>query len=147
MNNYRRLLVATDFSALGNHAVYVAHSQAWPNDSQLVICHVLTEESRQWLLSHPNPRKRNEVELAHLFMRGLIRADEVKPGIKVVTRVVRGKPSDCIIELAHEVQAELIVMGTHGRDGIERLMLGSVAELVIRKASCSVLIVRREQGT
>ncbi|MBT6178585.1 MAG: universal stress protein [Deltaproteobacteria bacterium] len=142
MNTYRRLVVATDFSALGNRAVRVAYVQAWPNESQLVICHALNEESTQWLLSHPNPTKRNEVELAHAFMRSLVAPDEQKPGINIVTKVLRGKPADSIIELAQEVRAELIVAGTHGRDGIERLMLGSVAEALVRGAPCSVLVVR-----
>jgi nucleotide-binding universal stress UspA family protein len=57
-------------------------------------------------------------------------------------RVEAGEPSDGILEAARAVRADLIVMGTHGRTGIARLLLGSVAEAVLRRATCPVLTVR-----
>jgi nucleotide-binding universal stress UspA family protein len=63
-------------------------------------------------------------------------------------RVVDGPPASAITELADSLDAELLVVGTHGRTGFSRLALGSVAERVARAASSSVLVVRtgRAQG-
>jgi nucleotide-binding universal stress UspA family protein len=55
-----------------------------------------------------------------------------------------GSPSERILALATELQADLIVIGTHGRKGIQRLMVGSVAENVLRHAHCSVWVVRHK---
>jgi nucleotide-binding universal stress UspA family protein len=63
-------------------------------------------------------------------------------GFKVKTRVVEAETRTGILDVAAEWQADLIVLGSHGRRGIRRFMLGSVAESVARHAPCSVLIVR-----
>lgn len=57
-------------------------------------------------------------------------------------RVEAGQPDDAVISAAKAVQADLIVMGTHGRTGLARLLLGSIAESVLRRATCPVLTVR-----
>jgi universal stress protein A len=60
-----------------------------------------------------------------------------------IERVLRDGPAvETILDLADEVKADLIVMGTHGRGGLGRLLLGSVAELVLRRAHCPVLFVK-----
>ncbi len=65
-------------------------------------------------------------------------------GIPVKPRVLKGEPSAVILEEARRVPESLVVIGTHGRSGFENLVLGSVAEKVLRKASCPVLTVPRE---
>jgi nucleotide-binding universal stress UspA family protein len=57
-------------------------------------------------------------------------------------RVEAGEPSDAILRVAAEDRADLVVMGTHGRTGLSRLLIGSVAEAVLRRASCPVLTLR-----
>jgi nucleotide-binding universal stress UspA family protein len=59
--------------------------------------------------------------------------------------VVAGDARDAILETAEALNADLIVMGTHGRRGIPRLVLGSTADHVVRRAPCPVLTVRKEQ--
>lgn len=56
--------------------------------------------------------------------------------------VARGQPADAIIQFAQERDVDLIVMGTHGRSGLQHVLLGSVAEKVVRHAPCPVLTVR-----
>ncbi|HEU4730207.1 MAG TPA: universal stress protein [Kofleriaceae bacterium] len=72
----------------------------------------------------------------------------IEPRRKLVTigetRVVDDDPRDAILKAAREVHADLIVIGTHGRRGLSRMLLGSVAEAVLRRASCPVLAVREE---
>jgi nucleotide-binding universal stress UspA family protein len=56
-----------------------------------------------------------------------------------------GKPAEEILDLAREVGAELIFIGTHGRTGVSRLVFGSVAERVVREAGCTVMVVRERE--
>jgi nucleotide-binding universal stress UspA family protein len=72
----------------------------------------------------------------------LYRIQPPDPGIRVVHRFEEGNAVDLILEVAEEASADLIVMGTHGRSGLGRLLMGSVAEQVVRKAPCPVLTVK-----
>ncbi len=65
---------------------------------------------------------------------------------RAVTHVRVGSPAEQITELALELDADLVVVGTHGRRGIRRMLLGSVAEAVIRLAPCPVYVVRPKYG-
>ncbi len=68
-----------------------------------------------------------------------------KAGVKpkqVGVRVEVGEPSDTILNVAREAEVDLIVMGTHGRTGLSRLLIGSVAEAVLRRSTCPVLTIR-----
>ena len=53
-----------------------------------------------------------------------------------------GKPADQILQLAHEVGADLIIIGSHGKTGVERIVLGSVSERIVREAHCAVIVAR-----
>lgn len=61
---------------------------------------------------------------------------------KLESRVLIGKPAEMIIELAHKEKADMIIMGTHGRTGLEKTIFGSVAEKVVKSAPCPVLTIR-----
>ena len=61
-------------------------------------------------------------------------------------KVVAGDPADAIVRMAEELEVDLIVMGTHGRTGLQHVLLGSVAEKVVRLALCPVLTVRYKAG-
>lgn len=65
-------------------------------------------------------------------------------GVPLTSEIATGSPAKSILDAAHQLPASLIVMGTHGASGVERLMLGSVTEKVLRKAPCPVLIVTRD---
>lgn len=64
------------------------------------------------------------------------------PGVALVGEVVLGTPAEHIAELAAARKAEMIVIGSHGRRGLERMLLGSVAEVTVRLAPCDVLVVK-----
>lgn len=68
-----------------------------------------------------------------------------KAGVPVETRTLTGIPFEEIVRLGEELSVDLIIMGTHGRTGMSHLLLGSVAERVVRKAPCPVLTVRQEE--
>ena len=63
-------------------------------------------------------------------------------GVDVETVILEGKPATEIVKYAKEQKIDLIVVGTQGKKGIERLLLGSVAETIIRSATCRVLVVK-----
>jgi nucleotide-binding universal stress UspA family protein len=69
-----------------------------------------------------------------------------RPNVEVDTMVRRGSPWVEIVEMAKKLPADLIVMGTHGRRGMPRLLLGSVAEKVVRSAHCPVLTMHAVQS-
>lgn len=64
------------------------------------------------------------------------------PGIAIQTRVGEGKPATVILEAVAQLEPDLIVLGTHGRSRLDHLLIGSVAERVLRRAPCPVLCVR-----
>ncbi|MCE9525416.1 MAG: universal stress protein, partial [Planctomycetales bacterium] len=63
--------------------------------------------------------------------------------VPVERRLLAGDPAEAIIRLAETEKADLIVIGTHGRRGLRRVLMGSVAEVVVRTASCPVLTVKQ----
>jgi len=82
--------------------------------------------------------------------RGAVRDVEVagtQAGLTVVTEIVEGNPHEGILEYASEHDVDMIVMGTHGRTGVDRVVMGSVAERVVRRSPVPVLTVRGEKNT
>ena len=68
------------------------------------------------------------------------------PQLALDRRMEEGDPASMIVRVATETGADLIVMGTHGRTGLRHLLMGSVAEYVVRKATCPVLTLRTPNG-
>jgi nucleotide-binding universal stress UspA family protein len=136
------ILHPTDFSPLARHAFEVACALALDYKARLVLLHV-----------HEPPIPVGELvpsedpAIREYLLRDL---QELKPapGVDVEYRLEIGPVADGILCAAAETQCDLIVIGTHGRGGLGRVLLGSVAESVLRKAPCMVLTVKgkaREQ--
>lgn len=129
----------TDFSDLSTPAFELACALARDYGAELVVLHV-----SPWSvvgvvdgIAVELPTGWEEETRARLEQ---IRPDEA--GIRVARRLEQGEASAQILKVAGEVKADLIVMGTHGRGGVSRLLIGSVAEEVLRKAPCPVLTVK-----
>jgi universal stress protein A len=137
----KTILYATDFSAGARPAFDVACTLAGDKDSSLVILHV--ERSPLATLGGTTavPPLPNEYDLEKLWEK-LKDIQPARAGIAVEHRLEYGDPAKMILEVAQEIGADLIVMGTHGRTGLRRLLMGSVAERIVRTASCPVLTVR-----
>jgi nucleotide-binding universal stress UspA family protein len=71
-------------------------------------------------------------------------ADSLGDKVKVVAHEAGGSPAEVIVEMAGDLRASVVIVGTHGRKGVQRMLLGSVAEAVVRNAGCAVLVVRPE---
>jgi universal stress protein A len=139
MFQIRTILHPTDFSDCSEYARRVARSLSRDHGARLVIIHVAPGEIvHSGLIGGPvetKPRLREiEVQLREVFGEDLDTDAEV--------HVKEGEPASAILQMADEVHADLIVMGTTGHSGLGRLLLGSVAEAVMHRARCPVLTVR-----
>lgn len=134
------ILVPVDFSESSLTALDHALLLAQQNQSQLILLHVIEPFSPS-ILANTAELQRDIKAIAH--KRLITLADATKKIWSRTGRELRsGHPVATILALAKRVNADLIVMGTHGRTGFRRTLIGSVAERVVRLAPCSVLIVR-----
>jgi nucleotide-binding universal stress UspA family protein len=132
------ILFPTDFSENAEQAFPLACALARDCGARIVVLNVLPPPlGHEQLQAHQHPEEYYGIPRKALEK---IRAPE--DNVRVEHRLEEGDAAGVILQVADDVQAGLIVMGTHGRTGLARLLLGSVAEHVLRKASCPVLTVR-----
>jgi nucleotide-binding universal stress UspA family protein len=139
MYRIRTILHATDFSEGSAVALRLACSLAQQHGARLVVVHVAEVPIVPYvggLLLPESPTYLQDVKAK------LLQVGATEAGLPVEHRLVEGEPASEIVSLAAEVGADLIVLGTHGRKGLARLFLGSVAEQVLRLAPCPVLTVK-----
>lgn len=145
-----RVIAASDFSPLGDRAVLEAlHQCAAHENAALHVITVGAESPTGVILPGDEVRtvsKEDAHERARRHLAGLIDGYLVTGRPlqleRVAFYVTTGTPSVSILSLAVAVDADLIVLGTHGRHGISRWILGSVAQEVVRRAPCGVLVIR-----
>jgi nucleotide-binding universal stress UspA family protein len=138
-----KILVPTDGSAYSNRAAEYAIGIAKTHDAQVMITYVVDEVVIDQF-SKPAEREVVEAELKsdgqHFIHYALGLAE--KEGIKATSMLVKGRPFEQIVNLAKSFNVDLIVMGTYGRRGAERILIGSVAERVIEYSPCPVLVIK-----
>jgi nucleotide-binding universal stress UspA family protein len=138
----RKIVFATDFSPSSEAALATAVSLAREGNGTLVLVHV--QEPPMAFgggEAYIGPTETEE-ELSEM-LRNLVGEDA---GITVERRIVVGEPAHEIVRLAEEDSGDLIVIGSHGRTGVTRLLMGSVAEAVVRRAKCPVLTVKQPEA-
>jgi nucleotide-binding universal stress UspA family protein len=145
---FHRILCPTDFSSLADAGVERAAGLAAREGAELVLLHVLAPLTAYVL---PDVVGSISVELeeqsrqdARLELRRL-RERVRSSGVPVHTVLGQGYTPLQIARAAERLHCDLIVLGTHGRTGLARLLLGSVAEAVVRRAPCPVLTIRPPQ--
>jgi len=134
------ILHPTDFSDQSRGAFQLATALARDYGAHLILLHVARVPTAIYGYGEgmvPMPHEDADQELEEELHRL-----EVPEGIWVTHRLEEGDPVTEVLAVADEMHADLIVMGTHGRRGLSRLLMGSVAELVMRKATCPVLTVK-----
>lgn len=139
----RSVLVPFDFSASALAALRVARAFVAQPDHVCVL-HVLAPSAP----AGPGTSfvEYDEESVRAQAQRALREALEKAGHGEFQAQVRAGKPAETITEYAREHECELIVIPSHGRTGMERFFLGSVAERVVRLAPCPVLVLRAEQG-
>lgn len=141
----QHLLVATDFSADADQALDYAIALAIPLQARVTLLHAISAVfwgTGDVAMAPPTEYfDALETEAQQQIEQACTRVREA--GLEGETIVVYGVPFECIITAARHHNIDLIVMGTHGRTGLRHVLLGSVAERVVRLAPCPVLVTRR----
>lgn len=140
---FERILVATDFSPAAAHALKTAIDVAQLFHSRLYLVHASEMLVFASADAGPLPIEvlNANLDAARAIVADLVHADPRLEALQPEIVVNYATPVDLINEVAREEKIDLIIVGSHGAAGVERLALGSVAEAVLRKSSCPVLIV------
>jgi nucleotide-binding universal stress UspA family protein len=140
----RKILFPTDFSDYSRGAFEVACALARDYRAELLVVHV----------HRPSPIYAPDgiavavpAEEPYDLRVKLAQVRSPDPTVRVDHHLLEGNPADELLKVARDKAIDLIVMGTHGSSGLTRLLMGSVAESVLRKAPCPVLTVRTPART
>ena len=147
MNLPRTILVPTDFSESAEYALDYAVQLAGKLDAKILLLNAIGAPA----LGIPELG----IAVTSTMMESLVKSNSEaldklatsKQPAKIETLLRSGDARDVIVLAAEELAADLIVMGTHGRRGFRRALLGSVAEGVVRAAPCPVLTIRQPQNS
>jgi nucleotide-binding universal stress UspA family protein len=134
------ILHPTDFSDRANYAYELACSLARDHGAKVVVLHVATPPpvvayGEMVTEMHPDDYYERLREDLYKYVKN-------DTDLRVEVRMAEGDPARETVRAAKEVGCDLIVMGSQGRTGLERFLLGSVAEVVMRKAPCPVLTIK-----
>ena len=139
----KTILFPTDFSLASDAALKHAEALAKQTGAKLLIVHVeeppLAYGGGELYYGIPEPNSERILKML----------EDVKPEDSTVAfthRLTMGDPAGEILRIAGDERVEMIVLGTHGRTGMTRLLMGSVAEAVVRRAPCPVLVYREAAG-
>ena len=136
-----KVLYPTDFSDCSRSVLGYATSFAVEHKSKLYLLYVheyqdLPKVDEVPVPDQPDPKKLDEIRDA------LAKMVEGVKGLDVECLVALGHPFNEIIRTAKDVEADVIIMATHGRTGFQNMLIGSVAEKVVRHAACPVLTIK-----
>lgn len=146
MINIKKILVPTDFSETSKYAIQYAIEFAKSFGAEIEIVHVIFDESQIVAFYLPQVTFQNlDKELEESAEKQMKDFIESFPELSSVTysiKMLKGTAFVEIINEAKEYNADLIIIGTHGRTGLEHVLFGSTAEKVVRKAPCPVFTVK-----
>ena len=148
MKPFTRILTAIDFSENSDYAFDYALSLARQFQAELTILHVINEpvDLRGFYVPHISfEQLEQEIEEGARQMMDRFCQSHLGGYADWKTTITTGIPYEEIIRVAQETDASLIVLGTHGRTGLDHIIFGSTAERVVRGAACPVLTIRLNQ--
>lgn len=146
MNLPKIILVATDFSECAEQALDYAVALAAKLDAKIHLLNVIvipTLAIPEVGVAVTSTVIESTVQTHHAKLEKLVGR---RPSVSIETVLRTGDARDLIVDVASEVGADLIVMGTHGRRGVRRALIGSIAESVVRTAPCPVLTIREHKA-
>ncbi len=135
MRSAVRILVAVDFSAASRLACRWAIEHLNRLEVTEVFFHHVVEDDAL-------PALEQAVTKVRAFVDDAYADEDVPASVGLRFAVSQGKPAESILAAAQSQRCDTIVMGTHGRRGLDRLLLGSVAQSVVRDAPCTVIVVK-----
>lgn len=138
----RKIMVPTDFTTYSDHAIEYAIMVGRKFQAKILLVHVIeplaySVTDTMQVFDHYTALKTVAKPILENLQKRLL-----KKGLTVDSILLDGNPYLEIVKKSREAGVDLIIMGTHGRTGIEHILIGSVAERVVRLASCPVLTVR-----
>jgi len=143
-----KVLVAVDDSKFATAALDAVTGMAWPRDARFIV--VTAVHAPFGAYAEPYVPMAIDtgpwIEELNRLHRGVAERAVAKltaAGLRAEPRVGQGDPRSLVLDEARKEHADLIVVGSHGRTGLEKLVLGSVASHIVTHAPCSVLVVRR----
>jgi nucleotide-binding universal stress UspA family protein len=149
MNPFSKILVPVDFSPHSSEGVRLASNIARRYEAALVLVHVYQPVAypfpEGFVLYTPNQMANMLSELRKL-LEGAEQEAQSAGAPSVSSKLLQGVVASEIVSTAQDERFDLIVMGTHGRTGIQHALMGSVAEKVVRRAPCPVLTVRERRA-
>jgi nucleotide-binding universal stress UspA family protein len=137
----KKILVATDFSSHSKRAMDYAASLAKEAGAGIVLMHVIESFPYSVTDTLHIVDHRRALEKTAGFLLENLRQELAGAGVSVKSLLTNGAPYEEILKASRREKADLIVMGTHGRTGVKHLILGSVAEKVVRLSSCPVMTI------
>jgi nucleotide-binding universal stress UspA family protein len=141
-----KILLAIDDSSFSQAAAQSVVARPWPPDTEIRVLHVIEPPpvllGREITGYDEAVWKARREQAKDLVTKATERLR--KSGLNVTTALEEGDPKSQIIDVANDWHADLIVLGSHGRKGLNRFLMGSVSEAVVRHAPCSVEIVRTQ---
>lgn len=145
MKTFEKILIAIDFSENSEYAFEYALTLATQFQAELTILHVINEpvDLRGFYVPHISfEQLEKEIEEGAEKMMEKFCQTRMGDFSNYKTAIVTGIPYEEVIKKAEDTGSSLIVLGTHGRTGLDHLIFGSTAERVVRGASCPVLTIR-----
>lgn len=145
MRPFNNILIAIDFSENSTYAFEYALTLARQFDAELTVLHVINEpiDLRGFYVPHISfEQLEKEIEAGAAGMMEKFCQEKMGEFRNFRTSIVNGIPYEEIIRKAKEIDASLIVLGTHGRTGLDHIIFGSTAERVVRSSPCPVLSIR-----
>lgn len=149
MPKIKKILAPTDFSELSKLGLRYAFELARDTGAELIVYHAIDfgdewAEPKREIAAYPDILEHSRKKLDSFLMANF--ADHMNL-VEVRTSVEIGTPTKSIDEKATSDEVDMIVMSTHGRTGLEHIILGSVTEKVVARAPCPVLVVPRTGRT
>ncbi len=135
----KKILFATDFSVDSNSVAHYANSLARDHDAELFLIHVVEPPPPVGVAA---PYGGASIDQNDILLTTMLE-EYAEPDVQHEPHLLVGDPATEIVRFAKDEKVDMIVIGTHGRSGLTRLLMGSVAEAVMRTALCPVLTVKR----
>jgi nucleotide-binding universal stress UspA family protein len=140
MMKAKKILFPTDFSHTGDAALAWATSLARDTGATLLIVHAEEPPTAygggELYYGIPEPATEDLRKMLH-------KIEPADPAVPFEHRLITGDPAHAVVRLAKDEKVDMIVIGTHGRTGLSRMLMGSVAEAIVRRAECPVLTYKQ----
>jgi nucleotide-binding universal stress UspA family protein len=148
MNETKNILVPTDFSEYSDKALKKAIELAKKFNSKIYLLHVIDQAMQQCVVDYcidaeiVEQLEKNSEEASEEMLQKEVNAISEAKGVDIIFDVKKGRPYETILNEQKDKGIDLIVIASHGRTGLKKHLMGSVAEKVARGATCPVMLVR-----